>query len=400
MQKLLLALLSFAFVFTNSIHTQALSMSQYFISSEVGPCLTSGGNPKACDVSKPNETFVLSTVESLRTEWMSTSQKVCSEAVISGNFLDGNTIEFTGTNQKISATVTLRDLNLDDINSPNSFGTKATTQGSLTTTTTSTMQDSAPKPLSLTTLPYWTENTGSNTSNSRNGVLFEFFDENENPIAVDGFGAWFGDIETRSNVLPAFMRLYNQDGNNLSENILINEDKNTDLNQCGTTSGTGKSCGNHTTRWIGFNSSDNQTTSVQKFLVVVGEDDLDADGSREHLSFIGTTLAISTNCPTTPIPSPTHTPEPSVTPDPTSTPVISNTPEPTAIPLPTPSLTPTARHHTTPPVTPVTTRIPKLSPVCKRPVKYIVQNRIWKEIQRVKLLEKYKLIHINLKYWK
>lgn len=381
-------------------------MSQYFISTEVGPCLTSGGNPKACDPTKQEETSVLSAVEDLHTEWLSMSKRICSEAVIGGNFLDGNTIEFIGTNQKISATITLRDLNLDDINSPNSFGTKATTQGSLTTTTTSTLQDSAPKPLSLATLPYWTENSGSNTPNSRNGILFEFFDENKNPIEVDGFGAWFGDLETRHDVLPAFMRTYDRNGEALSENILINEDENTDLNQCGTTSGTGKGCGNHTTRWIGFNSSDDQPTSVQKFLIVVGEDDLGADGSREHLSFIGTTLAISTNCPPTPIPSPTHTPkptsspEPSVTPDPTSTPVISNTPEPTAIPFPIPSLTPTARHHTTPPVTPVTTRILKLPPVCKRPAKYIVQNRIWKEIQRAKLSEGYRLIHINLKYWK
>lgn len=409
-------------------------MSEYFISNEVGPCLTSGGNPKACDISKPNEALVLSTVESLRTEWMITSQKICSEAVMSGNFLDGNTIEFTGTNQKISATVTLRDLNLDDINSPNSLGTKAITQGNLTTTTTSTMQDSAPKPLSLVTLPYWTENAGSNAPNSRNGVLFEFFDENKNPVEVNSFGAWFGDIETRSNVLPAFMRLYDKDDNNLSENILIQETENTDPTQCGTTSGSGKGCGNSTTRWIGFHSP---LPSVQKLLIVVGEDDLGSDGSREHLSFTGATLAVLSNCPISPTltPLPTTMPLPTFLPDPTSTPV-SNTPEPTVSPLPTeiyptatipptttvrptkrvkattkpkvspvrntptPSLTPTVRYHTTPPFTPVITRIPKLPPICKRPVKFIIKNKIWRKIQRGKLSEKYKLVYPYSRSWK
>lgn len=446
MQKLLLAILlfTFTFIFINSIHTQALSMSEYFISSEVGPCLTSGGNPKACDISKPNEALVLSAVESLRTEWMSTSQEVCSKAVISGNFLDGNIIEFTGTNQKIFATVTLRDMDLDDINSLSNLGTKATTQGNLSTSTISIMQDSSPKPLSLVGSSYWTENAGSNSANSRNGVLLEFFDKNNNPTEINGFGAWFGDIETRSNVLPAFMRLYDKDGNNLSENIFIPETENTNLTQCGTTSGSGKGCGNNTTRWIGF--SDSQTVSVQKLLIVVGEDDLGSDGSREHLSFTGATIAVLANCPISPTltvtpsytititPSPTSKPTPS--PDPTSTPVILNTPKTTTTLLPTetqptattqptttiqptnrvkattkpkvspvrntptPSFTPTTRHYSIPYFTPIASRNPKLPKVCKQPVKYIIQNKLRKEIQQTILSEKYKLIHINLKYWK
>lgn len=336
-----------------------------FVSKEVGPCLTSGGNPKACDPNKPDEAEVLTNVEYLRSEWLASAQQACVQAVVDGNFLDDNTIEFTAGDQKISASITLRDLKLEDISTPNSLGTLATTQGNLSTSTTSIMQDFAPKPLSLASQPYWTENSGSNSANSRNAILFEFFDENNQPIAINAFGAWFGDLETRSDVLPAFMRFYDENGQVLSENILIPEDQDTDQSQCGSGVSSGKGCGNHTTRWIGFSRSEN--TEVQKMLIVVGEDDLGSDGSREHLSFIGASLGVNATCP---VPTVSSTPLPSSAPTATATPlpspVITDTPEVTI--MPTDSVTPTTTAIPTQTVTPVvtisttTTPVPTISP--------------------------------------
>lgn len=317
----------------------AKSDFQVYTSKEIGPCLTSGGNPKACDPTKQADADKLQEVEDLQAKWLTDNTKICSEAVVSGNFLDDNTIEFITNEQKISASISLRDMNLDDISSLNNLGTKSNTQGVLTTSTTATMQDFAPKPLSRATQPYWTENSGSNSSNSRNAILFEFFDNNGNPFTINSFGAWFGDIETRSDVLPAIMRVYNSTGQAVSENIEILENTDTNLALCGSTSGIGVGCGNHTTRWIGFTQQG--SSEIQKVLIVVGEDDTEGDGSREHLSFIGASIAINSNCPsisstTTPIPTTTSVPTPTpttqvqatITPTPTTSP-IHNTPSPT-----------------------------------------------------------------------
>ncbi len=154
-----------------------------------------------------------------------------------------------------------------------------------------TLQGGAPRPSSLpsTLASYWNENTGS-TSN-RNGVLFTF----SQPVSA--FGAWFGDLETRSgaNGTPAILRLLDATGNRIGSDILITP---SDISNNGgsfvaldqsTCSNIANGCGNNSTRWVGFVDS---TARVKQALVIVGDQTTSAStgGNGEHLSFIGANL--------------------------------------------------------------------------------------------------------------
>jgi hypothetical protein len=55
----------------------------------------------------------------------------------------------------------------------------------------SSLQDTAPKPFSLQNELFRNEESAGSTT-SKNGILFEFSEP------VIGFGAWFGDVETRT----------------------------------------------------------------------------------------------------------------------------------------------------------------------------------------------------------
>jgi trimeric autotransporter adhesin len=157
-----------------------------------------------------------------------------------------------------------------------------------------TLQAGAPRPASLynNTSPssYWAEGGGLNTN--RNGALFTF----SRPVSA--FGAWFGDLETRTNGgTPAILRLLDAAGNRIGKDIAIAPTNisngggfvSVDQSQCGGATNP-NGCGNNTTRWIGFIDA---TARVKQALVIVGDDDSTAgsnNGNQESLSFIGANL--------------------------------------------------------------------------------------------------------------
>ncbi len=159
-------------------------------------------------------------------------------------------------------------------------------------TNSATLQGTAPRPSSLTTGSYWNESGGD--ANNRNGVLFTF----SRPVSA--FGAWFGDLETRTDGsgTPARLRLLDPAGNRIGRDIQIvpttasNGTTSTTINQrdCG---GNFNGCGNNSTRWIGFVDT---TARVKQVLVIVGDDDAlgAVSGNGEHLSFIGVNLVSPT----------------------------------------------------------------------------------------------------------
>lgn len=180
------------------------------------------------------------------------------------------------------------------------------------------LQANSPRPASLydsTNQPsYWTEfgSSGSN-DNKRNAIRFTFAQP------VKSFGAWFGDVETRSDgdgTLPppagdgtvAILRLLDADGDRIGADIPIapsevyngNPPTSSIINQesCGA-SNTTIGCGNQSTRWIGF-IDNNPVPQVSQVLVIVGDDDSISgqnDGDGEHLSFIGANVAVTSNKP-------------------------------------------------------------------------------------------------------
>ena len=195
------------------------------------------------------------------------------------------------TGSGFTAQVSLRDMG--DM-SANSTGTAAGTQGSAGSTTSTTMQDNAPKPQTLYTAgeAYYKESSGS--TSSRNALLFTF----AQPIRA--FGAWLGDVETRTdgNGTTALLRLLDDSGVRIGDDIQI-PTSTADQSLCGApVNDSYVGCGNRTTRWIGFVADD--ATPVKQMLVIVGDDDSQTgsnDGNTEHLSFIGATVALK-NCPT------------------------------------------------------------------------------------------------------
>ena len=179
-------------------------------------------------------------------------------------------------------------IQLIDLNPVDNSCTGTVAIGSPSLATTAALQGNAPRPGSLNNAasqPFWNENTGSNTS--RNAVLFTF------ARPVSSFGAWFGDLETRSaiaNGTPAILRLLDATGNRIGKDISIDPTDisnggaftTLDQNTCGGING----CGNNSTRWVGFvdNSS---IPRVSKVLVIVGGDNAGENGNLQHLSFIG-----------------------------------------------------------------------------------------------------------------
>lgn len=192
--------------------------------------------------------------------------------------ISSNAYPLLTTSSGVMVNVSLLDMpNISDC-----LGTVATGQPNLDIS--NALQGSAPRPASLYNTSaqprFWNENSGA--QNNRNAVLFEF----SQPVAA--FGAWFGDLETRTDGgTPAILRLFDDTGNRIGEDIIINPSI-ADQSLCGAATFTG--CGNQTTRWIGFVDPN---ARVKKMLVIVGDDDLNGTGNTQHLSFIGATLAES-----------------------------------------------------------------------------------------------------------
>jgi Domain of unknown function (DUF5979) len=137
----------------------------------------------------------------------------------------------------------------------------------------------------------FTQTPSGLTAGQRSGLVFTF----SKPTAA--FGAWFGDVETKSPPgVRAIVRTYNTAGGLIAQSSI--GPGSTNESSCGTgTNGnnTAALCGNATTRWIGFSNSG--TDLVSTMIVIVGDDDtgttggVQADGRDEGLGFVGATIA-------------------------------------------------------------------------------------------------------------
>lgn len=184
------------------------------------------------------------------------------------------------------------------------------------------LQDCAPKPTSLVSTgeggplgaitPSWDPVGVSGDGTTLDSVLFTFSEP------VSDFGAWFGDLETRAEDATGpddggelgWVKLYAADGRvlavepiNPNVQVPVTADGvlpggvgfDNDGFGCGDRDvGTDvEGCGNHGTRYLGFNWS---SASVAAMQVIVGDDDhcsiSACDGLAESLSFIGPQLAL------------------------------------------------------------------------------------------------------------
>jgi len=125
-----------------------------------------------------------------------------------------------------------------------------------------------------------------NRINTANAVLFTF------STPVKAFGAWFGDVETRTSGdgNPAIVRFLDGAGNRIGSDVLI-QPRTTSQTGCGDSA---VGCGNQTTRWIGFTDT-NAAARVKQMVVIVGyQGGNDSSWGDQRISFIGPTVPTTT----------------------------------------------------------------------------------------------------------
>lgn len=176
------------------------------------------------------------------------------------------------------------------------------------------MQDCAPRPANLVTGPagfdsvagggalsgfaatpatFWNATTFP-SGNQLDAVLFEFSEP------VSAFGAWFGDLETRTPLdgsALAVVKLFDGDGNIVAASPIQPDESSIDDTVCGGSAqdSDGLGCGNQSTRFVGFAQA---ASTVSSMLVIVGDDDSctqtsSCDGITEYLSWMGPVAALS-----------------------------------------------------------------------------------------------------------
>ncbi len=204
----------------------------------------------------------------------------------------GTQAEITGTIGPFSVSISNRDMtNIADVNDVGQLGGNVEVKSSLGRS----LQDSAPMPDPDPAAPggthgwyqvsdgsaweYWNENSGD--SATRNAVLFTF------SPPVPAFGAFFGDLETRTDGggTPAELRYKVAGGSVVTQTIPTSTP---DQSSCG--SGVA-GCGNQTTRWIGLRGVGG--TGIEWVLVIVGDNNQVNGGQTEHISWVGATVAAS-----------------------------------------------------------------------------------------------------------
>ena len=133
---------------------------------------------------------------------------------------------------------------------------------------------------------------GAREQRTRDAVEFTF----DRPVAA--FGAWFGDLETRTDGsgVPAIVRVYDAAGDLHDEWNVV--PSTADQSLCG---GRFRGCGNNTTMWIGYSGE-----PISRMVVIVGDDDATGTSLREGFSFIGPTVvdvepALSVTSPGVPV---------------------------------------------------------------------------------------------------
>jgi uncharacterized repeat protein (TIGR01451 family) len=158
----------------------------------------------------------------------------------------------------------------------------------------SALQSTSPHPYNTNPQQIHASQSSNLSTSGRAAILFSF----DQPVKA--FGAWFGDLETRSvanNGTPALLRLLDVNGTRIGEDIPILSGLPRQIYNGSTTISpldetlcgglTFPGCGNVSTRWVSF--VDNAVSArVKQVLVIVGDHDSGETGTQESLSFIGT----------------------------------------------------------------------------------------------------------------
>ena len=287
--------------------SDAVTGSQYATGTTFGSNCTSSSTPNATEESD---------TRALASSWVSGALAEGYPALKPVDMLPASTsgdgAVLTVTGSSVTVTTSVRQVAPTSAASDTSADLGVPSTNAVFTDATR-MQDCAPRPADWSTPPpgmdlarsvitsgfnaaresVW--NATSTTGSGLDAALFEF----STPVA--SFGAFFGDLETRSpqpggGGVLARVKLIDIDGAVIAvASILPDEHPNESDTVCGgpqaNTDALG--CGNQSTRFIGFNRP---SADVAKLLVIVGDDDSSAQGTNsagatEFLSWGGAILA-------------------------------------------------------------------------------------------------------------
>ena len=245
----------------------------------------------------PNSAAARATVDTFDDAWrvgVTAAGYGTGFTVFSNTSTPQQTIPVPHVNAFLNVTYDYRDFQLDYRTTPRPcIGSQIATVGERVAflskdDTMQTVQD-APRPAQL----YNTSNqpviydeieasNQPNRINTANAVLFTF------PTPLRAFGAWFGDVETRTTGSgnPAIVRFLDVSGNRIGSDVLI-QPRTTSQASCGNDA---VGCGNQTTRWIGFVDT-NATGRVKQMVVINGyQGGGDSSWGDQRISFIGPTI--------------------------------------------------------------------------------------------------------------
>ncbi len=175
----------------------------------------------------------------------------------------------------------------DVIADANFRGTFLSKRQDMQTSPTSGVSTQAPRPASLhnpINQPLiYDEIEQSGRDNTINGLVFTF----SNPIK--GFGAWFGDVETRTDGsgVPLTVRFLDSAGGRIGDDVVI--EPRAVQTGCGNSN---VGCGNSVTRWIGFTDT-NATARVKQIVFIIGYQGGSGSVNTQRFSFIGPTLPVT-----------------------------------------------------------------------------------------------------------
>lgn len=190
-------------------------------------------------------------------------------------------------------TLTIQRTRYTGDTNPTYVGASTNPGTAVCTTSGTSLQGGAPRPTSLvgnaacdTAAGFaYTAIGGAGDSTTRDAVELTF----SRPVL--GFGAWFGDVETRTDGfgVAAVVRLYGVDGVLLSDQLITPGPSYLPQSNCG---GAYTGCGNNTTRWLGFVAD--PAEPVLRMVVIVGEDNANLTALDEGIGLIGPTMDLST----------------------------------------------------------------------------------------------------------
>lgn len=238
------------------------------------------------------------TAEGLRSAWA--AQVVANGGAVSApitfsqpTYTSGAAVTGVINTAADGTTTTLERTRYSAGSAPTYVGASPNPGTAMCTTSGTSLQGGAPRPTSLVSNTAcsnapgfaYAMTGGSGDQLTRDAVEFTF----SRPVL--GFGAWFGDLETRTTGggVAALVRLYGADGVLLSDRVVEPGPRYLPQSNC---SSTFTGCGNNTTRWLGFVADPAQP--VQRMVVIVGDEDVNGSGLDEGLGLIGPTLDLST----------------------------------------------------------------------------------------------------------